>query len=289
MKAYYINLDRSVDRRDWFERQAHRLGIEFERVTAVDAAALPEPELARRRAMASGPLTAGEIGCFLSHLAIWKSVAEGSDDWVFVAEDDVHLTSDAKAFLETSDWLPPGAELVKAETTRNRVELTRAVYGRRSGYELRRLKTVHLGSAGYFLSRQGARQLVAIAAAHCEPADLMLFSTGHGMLGKAMVLQLQPAICIQDFLLDGHADRSALMTTIGYRRRTWDDGKPKRTLAKIRRELVRIWRQAAWIARWATRTATLRSVFRRIDIGPLPESRPLLDKPYSGVQTPKRA
>jgi hypothetical protein len=33
----------------------------------------------------------------------------------------------------------------------------------------------------------------------------------------------------------------------------------------------------------------LRSVFRRIDIGPLPEGRPVSDKPYSGVQTPKRA
>ncbi|WP_292455937.1 glycosyltransferase family 25 protein [Mesorhizobium sp.] len=40
------------------------------------------------RALASVPLSAGEIGCFLSHRKVWQMVAGSRDEWAFVAEDD---------------------------------------------------------------------------------------------------------------------------------------------------------------------------------------------------------
>jgi glycosyl transferase family 25 len=267
MKAYYINLDRSVGRRDWFERQARRLGIEFERVPAVDAAALTESELARLRSMASVPLSAGEIGCFLSHLDIWKTIAEGGDEWAFVAEDDAHLSADAPSFLSTCDWLPADAVLVKAETTLSQLELSRAVFGRPFGHELRRLKSKHLGSGGYFLSRRGAACLVRLAADRCGPADQFLFSPMVGMLDRHRFLQLLPAICIQDVFIKDSVHNDTLSSVIQEgRHETWGLQKEKQKWKKIARELGRIGQQLKRNVRLAVAMASLQSIVRRVEV-----------------------
>jgi glycosyl transferase family 25 len=270
MKAYYINLDRSVGRRDWFERQARRLGVEFERVAAVDAAALPETELARLRAAASVPLSAGEIGCFLSHRHIWEMIAGREDEWAFVAEDDVHFSTDAGHFLSNRDWLPAGVELVKAETWLTRLELSRAVYGQPLNHELRRLRSKHFGSAGYFVSRAGAARLLAFTADRCNPVDLVLFSPRLGIIGVTVVLQLAPAICIQDALLPAHAESTALASLIQPKRREgWDAGAPRSAWRKIRREIARVGQQIAGAIRLATMILTGRSIVRKIEMAPI--------------------
>jgi glycosyl transferase family 25 len=270
MKAYYINLDRSVSRRDWFERQARRLGVEFERVAAVDAAALPESELAQLRSTASVPLSAGEIGCFLSHRRIWQMIAERDDDWAFVAEDDVHFSTDASFFLSNCDWLPAGVELVKAETTLLRLELSRAVYGRPFNHELRRLLSKHFGSGGYFVSRTGAARLLAFTAGSCNPADLVLFSPKEGVVRKTAVLQLAPAICIQDVFMPDHAESAALASVIQEKRReSWDAGAPTNARRKIGREIARVGRQVVGAMRLLATMAAGRSILRRVEVAPL--------------------
>lgn len=270
MKAYYINLDRSAGRREWFERQARRLGIAFERVAAVDAAALPEPELTRLRSMASAPLSAGEIGCFLSHRRIWKTIVERDDEWAFVAEDDVHFSIDAGRFLSDCGWLPSGAELVKAETWLTRLELSRAVCGRPFDHELRRLRSKHLGSAGYFVSRAGALRLLAFTAERCNPVDLVLFSPKLGIIGDTAVLQLSPAICIQDALLPDHAESTVLASLIQPKRREgWDAGAPRQVWRKVRREIARIGGQTTGAIRLATMILTGRSIVRKVAMAPI--------------------
>ena len=272
MKVHFINLDRSPDRLAWFQRQAARLGLDLVRVPAVDALNLEEGEITRLRGLSSrkNPLSAGEIACFLSHRKIWKAVEQGTDDWVFVAEDDIHFTPDAGSFLNATAWIPADALLIKAETNLRRQELSYTVLGRPFGHELRELRSNHYCSGGYFLSRTGASRLLAFSARRCEPVDFILFSPELGILREMPVLQLSPAICVQDmFVVDRNgpgALKSLIAAPRSERRNLEKRTVGPRGTAKVWREAKRFAGQAAGPLRRAWLFARGRSIFRKIPI-----------------------
>ena len=85
IKGYYINLDRSTERRRTIESQLDRLGLggTYGRFPAIDG----NPLGAR-----GAHLKAGEIGCLVSHHALLKRVAS-LEQWTHVVEDDVVLST----------------------------------------------------------------------------------------------------------------------------------------------------------------------------------------------------
>ncbi len=84
VKGYYINLDRSTERRKAVESQLDRLGLigTYERFPAIDG----NPLGAR-----GAHLKAGEIGCLVSHHELLKRAAS-LEQWTHVVEDDVVLS-----------------------------------------------------------------------------------------------------------------------------------------------------------------------------------------------------
>lgn len=92
--AYVINLApntvRLANARAVFEAQ----GIGWERIDAVMGADLAPEEVARvydaRRNASDGkyPLVPAEIGCYLSHVAAWETIASGDAEGGFIFEDD---------------------------------------------------------------------------------------------------------------------------------------------------------------------------------------------------------
>ncbi|MEP3438032.1 MAG: glycosyltransferase family 25 protein [Hoeflea sp.] len=201
--CYYINLDRSPERDASFRAECARVGIEPTRVAAVDGRTLPDELIA-----AMGPRTSGEygvgygeIGCFLSHVRVWEIVAAQTQDWAFVCEDDIHFASNAANFLQSSDWLPRDADLLKAETVFQRVLMGKEPASLAFGHGLFRLSSVHGGTAGYFVSRWGAEKLLKLTSAACDPVDQLMFNPKLGISGKLAIWQLEPAICVQDYLV----------------------------------------------------------------------------------------
>lgn len=274
MKVYLINLDRSPDRLAWFRGQTEGMEIDLVRVPAVDAKDLPEAELNRLRALSSGRrsrsrdqriLSAGEIGCFLSHRKIWEFVAKGAAPWAFVAEDDIHFSPDAATFLRRDDWIPRGADMIKAETNLRRHELSVKVWGQAEGHELRRLCSYHFGSGGYFISPSAAAHLLAFTEWRCDPVDEILFSPTLGVLKQIAVLQISPAICIQDVYLEEHADTDVLRSVIERERVTVRRGaRQMRLAAKLVREIRRLGLHTVESFRRAFMIGTGRAVFRRV-------------------------
>ncbi|WP_315924296.1 glycosyltransferase family 25 protein [Mesorhizobium sp. SP-1A] len=275
MKVYFINLDRSPERRGWFEAQAARLGLDAVRIEAVDARQLPDIEIERLRGLSSGrnSLSPGEIGCFLSHRKIWQAVLDGADEWAFAAEDDLHLAQDAARFINDGGWIPLGADLVKAETNlQQTIELSWRVAGHPFDRELRRLRSFHYGSGGYFISRGAAVHLLSFSENRCEPLDVILFSPVLGSLRQLHVLQLSPAICLQDVFVAADPDASELASLIEKERfgfRKSDPGKAKGR-AKVWRETRRVARQLAYPVRrfwlWVTGQAIFRIVPVRLSV-----------------------
>ena len=92
-----INLDRRPDRWEAFEKRALRVAGErflerCERVSAVDGSMLaPSAELDHLFRDNTFGLRRGVVGCALSHLSIWREVAEGNAPGCLVFEDDARV------------------------------------------------------------------------------------------------------------------------------------------------------------------------------------------------------
>lgn len=115
MKVFLINLDKNPDRLAAADAQLKRLGVEYERFPAVYGKALSEEE--KRRAVnrfrwwcaVGRTIRDGEIGCALSHYAIYRRMVEERIPMACVLEDDV-LLEDAfpDQLRRVEAWVRPG-------------------------------------------------------------------------------------------------------------------------------------------------------------------------------------
>ncbi len=192
MKAYVINLDRSPDRWAFAEAQAARIGLDLVRVPATDGARIP-PEERARLCPPPSRITASELACYLSHVQAWRAIAAGPDSHGAVFEDDILLARDTGAFLSTSEWLPPDADLVKLNATRRPIRLLRTGQPALNGRNLHRLVTPTIDAAAYVISAAHARHLVATTERYLHAVDNVLFDPASG----ASVYQLNPGIAVQ--------------------------------------------------------------------------------------------
>ena len=109
MTAFLINLDRHPDRLAAAQTRLSQAGVKAVRVPAVDGASLSP---ATRRAavayfhalLARGRLyTPGQIGCTVSHLAVYRRMVEANVPAALVFEDDVLLTPGFPASLAAAE------------------------------------------------------------------------------------------------------------------------------------------------------------------------------------------
>lgn len=262
IEIFYINLDEAADRRDWFEEQARRLDLRISRIAAVPGARLAPAELQRLQGSVRSNIALGprEIGCFLSHRKAWEAFLQTGAPWGFIAEDDLHLSMDARPFFESPDWIPADAEVVKPETTFRKAHMSRASLAAPGGRVLRRLLSLHGGAGGYFVSRSSAEALLELTGKRCEPADHIVFNPDFGFFANRTVYQVEPAFAVQDLLIRGAKagfEQSGLA--------------PERELvkripaaAKIWREIVRPFRRAGQRIAAAWRSMTEGTVFRAV-------------------------
>lgn len=207
MKIYLINLDRSPERLARMQSILRSMGLEFTRFPAVDGSLLTEEELSAKVRLVDGRphLSLGEIGCTLSHIECLELIAEGPDNYAVIAEDDVHLCSDAYRFLKNSSWIPAGVGVVKLETVLKNTFLGRSTFCGVSGYELRPLLSTHHGSGLYVVSKAAARKIVDLSNNLDLAIDEILFNLEKGFLREINVSQLYPAIAVQDVIVANEA------------------------------------------------------------------------------------
>jgi hypothetical protein len=85
MKIFVINMARATERRTIL-RHLDELGLEAEIPPAVEGAKIERSTLGPD---AEPGLSAGEIGCYLSHIRFWQIVVERELEHAIVLEDDV--------------------------------------------------------------------------------------------------------------------------------------------------------------------------------------------------------
>ncbi|WP_395451141.1 glycosyltransferase family 25 protein [Aminobacter sp. UC22_36] len=200
MRCFVINLDRETKRLAWMTAAFRRMGLGFERFSAIDKTVLSDDIINRLVVRDHHHWSPGEVACFMSHIAVWQRIAEGSDAHAVVLEDDVYFSQDAALFLSDDAWIPAGVDLIKLETTLNPVLVGRQ--GRKiMGHRLLPLYSFHNGAAAYVISKRLAAQLVGLASKIDRPVDDFVFDmTRH----QTPCWQLSPAIGIQEMFFPGH-------------------------------------------------------------------------------------
>lgn len=112
MNVYLINLDKNVERLANCDRQLARLGVSYERFSAIYGKGLPKAE--KKRAVngflwwcnGGRRIVDGEIGCTLSHYGVYKRMRERQQSVACILEDDVVLDDRfAKQLENVSQWI----------------------------------------------------------------------------------------------------------------------------------------------------------------------------------------
>jgi GR25 family glycosyltransferase involved in LPS biosynthesis len=224
-----VNLDRSSVRLDSIQRNFEKYQVDFERVPAVDGAALAdeeidrvyEPALNRRNYFA--PLKRSEVACFLSHRKAWAHFLASPADFVVVVEDDILFQ------MPPQDLVDQLAGVVgRDQPTLVKVYCKRPVQGRLVAeldhtYRLIHPTVAPLNCQAQMLNRAAAEKLLQSTVTFWEPVDVALqrwWDTG------VRVLALQPNLVTEE---SGQLGGSTIQ---GRTKTGW--------LPKLRRELGRV-------------------------------------------------
>ena len=171
-----INMAANTTRMAHAAAELERLDIPFTRFEAVDGRALSVADLARvydpvanlRRAR--HPMVGPEIGCYLSHIALWKHIAASDAAGGIILEDDFSGASDLSAILaaissDDGDW-----DIVKLFSARKVQKLldSRPLVADR---EIAVPYKVPNTTLGYAIRRDTAARLAACALPVSRPVD----------------------------------------------------------------------------------------------------------------------
>jgi len=225
-----INLNTARERLAWQIDQLSRLNISFERRKGVAGRLLPQktleqisPDTCHRQFKRA--LTPGEIGCYLSHILLWKEIAAGPHEVVVVLEDDVELGPDAADQLAALERCPIEWDILKLCYGEGKADN----YGDCIIPVLR--KKLPPATMGYAITRPAAAILVEKVFPISRPVDMDLrFWWEHGLCVKVA----EPALGWQQAALAAASDID--LERSSYRRRT---GLLKRFVANSRYQLMR--------------------------------------------------
>ena len=202
--VYFINLDRSPDRRAHMERGLRQQGLweQSRRIAAVDA---------RSGALRNGftrtlwsrcwSLDDTVVACFESHRKAWRRLLDDRAEVALVLEDDVVFSPRFARSLR--DLLPRVGEfdMIKLDGNPFRMRLGPA---RSHGVlALREIVGTTFSSAGYLVSRAAAERLLQETERYNVAVDIFAFTPRPGWRQYAC----DPSICVQGMFLDAERSR----------------------------------------------------------------------------------
>lgn len=189
--AYFINLDRHPERRDATVAQLETLGTGFTRIEGIDYRDL-DPETIRRAVDPSPALpfkrvlSPGEVACFLSHLKVWRLIAQGPAEMAFVFEDDVAFAAGAREALIALENGPRDWDMVRLFCPRTIPAVdVRPLHGRFASVLSRKYP---MSTIAYAITRPAAAHLAEIMVPFAQPVDMALkFWWVHGLCSRIVI------------------------------------------------------------------------------------------------------
>ena len=192
--------------------------------------------------------TPGEIGCLLSHLAIWQQMIDEDIPAAAIFEDDVILGVNAQHVINELGF-EQSPHIKKLETTYQFCFISTV----RNGY-FRELLSQHKGSAAYALNKSAARELISIIHKRPLRVDLAIFSPFE--CGRVKVEQAYPAVAIQECFLPTMSQNPAMASTLNEARYIKFLSMREGMLAKVRRWILNIFSYGAFESAGKTHAST---------------------------------
>lgn len=247
MDIFVISLKDAFARRLHIDQQFGEQKIKFHYFNAVEPDQIETVISNTGFELKGCSLTKGEIGCFLSHISLWKKIVDENLPYMAIFEDDIHLSSSAKIFLSDTNWIPKDIDIVKLEAFSKVVSIK--LYSKKTLIAkryLHLLKGRHLGTAGYIISNQGARDILNYIKnlPEISPIDNILFEK---YIDNNKVYQIFPALCIQDFIYNN--ENTKFISSLQFDREIRHAGekdpsiKINKMSLKLKREFFRIFCQ----------------------------------------------
>lgn len=197
-RGLYINLDRSVDRREQIEAELLKAGVTAERVSGFDGkrdiGTVPTTYSSTRRTFVGKQLNPAEIGCVESHRRALRILVDAGDAFAVILEDDVELLDGFRDAVEALIAETAGWHLIRLEW-RKRGVLARSGVSVSTGHKLVVPKNMTFGAAAFLYSRQGAQlALKALDGGYFQTPDAELGSRA----GPAFrIYQLDPPVAVE--------------------------------------------------------------------------------------------
>jgi glycosyl transferase, family 25 len=205
--VYVINLARSPDRRAFMSEALARAGVASTFIAAVDGRNRVWREPVR------GALAKTEAAVILSHRRVWRRFLRADVNLAAVLEDDAHIGAGFHELLVT-DWRAGDFDVAKLETIGSPAWISKRG-AQLCDRALHVLGAEHFGTAGYVVSRDGAQKLLRLTRPLDEPLDHMMFGRSAVFERRLRVLQLVPAVVVQDVHHPEIAHRRKMTTTLG--------------------------------------------------------------------------
>lgn len=170
---WLINLPRSTDRRARMEAQLQGLGLLYTLYDAVDGRAdwdrlTSTVDLPVFRANVGRAVLPGEIGCYHSHLGVWRALLASAHKAALVLEDDVVFHDD---FLPALDLALVHAErwdMLKLNKIRAKFPVGQGALG---PYQLNAFVGSFTGMGAYLVTRDCAQSLLPSMLPIRRPID----------------------------------------------------------------------------------------------------------------------
>lgn len=252
IRTYVINLDRSPQRMASLAPQLAAIGLDYERVSAVDAQQMSPEERAlldqatyeRRHGMLPLP---GELGCYLSHLKVMRLFLASPAEFAVILEDDVLLTPQLPAAMAGLAACPQRWDMVKLSGIHSGTP--QKVLEVAPGQWLSVMLSRCTGSSAYMLNRRAAEVYLAKILPMCLPYD-HVFDQGWRLGLKVRLMS--PTPCLHD-----NGAPTTIVSSHGRKRKfPWQRRLPAYGY-RIRTELARVahglisWASERWTGRGA--------------------------------------
>lgn len=156
LPIYIISLASAIHRRKFQEAQAEQFGFDALWSSAVSVHDLSDQFFYKNAFKWQRALKKTEVACFMSHLKLWKTIAEGHGPAV-VLEDDVILGGDWYADIQTLA-AHAKADFICLEAWKKK---TLGEHQQVKYLTLQKLWLNSAGAAGYMLWPSGAKKLLA--------------------------------------------------------------------------------------------------------------------------------
>lgn len=220
--------------------QIRLANLPYTRISAVDGADLDDNFASEY--LSSNPIypmSNNEIACILSHRIIWNQIIHDNLPAACIIEDDVQLSPNFGDFIKSSDWIPEEFDIVKIETMLQPTWISRSRQSARDR-SLHELRSTHPGTAAYIVSLNGCRKLLALTEEPDRAADDILFELAIIKQNDLRILQLVPALCAQDFVLQDTTHASDIASDRQQLRKKKKPQGPAKLLREISRPYFQI-------------------------------------------------